>query len=138
MHRINLKGPWEYQPLFAAPTTAGVDLPGRGTVKFPAAWQDFLGNFRGRVCFIRPFNRPTNLDAHERVDLVLDGVGGTAVIRLNQLAVGEISNSELGGRFDITSLLQLHNLLEIEVEWAGSPDEQGGLWAPVALEIVTT
>lgn len=137
MHRINLKGPWEFQPLFASPATPDLELPGRGTVKFPSAWQDFLGDFRGRTRFFRPFNRPTNLDAHERVDLVLDGVGGAAVVRLNQLPVGEIPDSEHTARFDITSLLQLHNVLEIDVEWVGTRDEQGGLWAPVALEIVT-
>lgn len=138
MHRINLKGPWEFQPLNVLPGASDVAIPGRGTVKFPAAWQDFLGDFRGRVEFVRPFNRPTNLDAHERVDLVLDGVGGTAVIRLNQQSVGQIAESEGTGRFDITRLLQLHNLLQIQVEWSCRTGEPGGLWAPVALEIVTT
>ncbi|MDB5334904.1 MAG: hypothetical protein JWN70_523 [Planctomycetaceae bacterium] len=137
MHRINLKGPWEFQPLIASPATPSVELPGRGTVKFPAVWQDFLGDFRGRIRFLRPFNQPTNLDAHERVELVLAGLGGAAVIRLNQQAVGVISNSEHTGRFDITALLQPHNLLEIDVDWSGMSTERGGLWAPVALEIVT-
>ena len=135
MHRINLKGPWEFQLLLSVVVAS--ELPDRGTVKFPADWQDFLGDFRGRTRFIRRFNCPTNLDAHERVDLVLDGAGGFLVIRLNQQAVGVIPASQHSGRFDVTHLLQLHNVLEIDVDWDGSSTEQGGLWAPVALEIVT-
>ncbi len=135
MHRINLKGPWEFQPLSSV--VEGSALPGRGTVKFPVAWQDFLGDFRGSARFIRPFNRPTNLDAHERIDLVLDGIGGSVAVRLNQQAVGAIPASQHSGRFDITHLLQPHNVLEIDVDWDGSSTEQGGLWAPVGLEIFT-
>ncbi|MES2792944.1 MAG: hypothetical protein V4719_25250 [Planctomycetota bacterium] len=137
MHRINLKGPWEFQPLARSTGDTNAELPGRGTVKFPAAWEDFLGDFRGRTRFFRPFNRPTNLDAHERVELVLDGVGGTAVIRLNQQAVGTVGDSEQSARFDITQMLQLHNVLEIDVEWGGASGTPGGLWAPVSLEIST-
>lgn len=136
MHRIKLQGPWEFHPLCSVPTVPGVPLPAPGTVKFPAAWQDFLGDFRGRTRFIRPFNCPTNLDAHERVCLVLDGVGGSAVIRLNQQSVGQISTPQHTARFDISSLLQPHNRLEIEIDWAGTAVELGGLWASVALEIV--
>lgn len=138
MHRINLKGPWEFQPLPKLADDSSARVPDPGTVKFPAAWQDFLGDFRGHTRFLRPFNRPTNLEVHERVHLVLDGVGGHAAIRLNQQAVGEITACEGTGRFDITALLQLHNQLEIDVGWTGLSTEQGGLWAPVALEIVAT
>lgn len=138
MHRIKLKGPWEFQPLPEFPADCAAKVPDRGTVKFPAAWQDFLGDFRGQTRFLRQFNRPTNLEVHERVDLVLDGVGGHAVIRLNQQAVGEIAAAAGTGRFDITALLRPHNLLEIDVEWTGQSTGPGGLWAPVALEIEAT
>lgn len=136
MHRIHLKGPWEFQPQIWGGSESDRTVPPGGTVKFPAAWSDFLGEFRGRARFIRPFNRPTNLESHERVDLVLDGVGGSAVVRLNQQPVGTVSETENSARFEITSLLQLHNTLEICVDWMGNLAEPGGLWAPVALEIV--
>ena len=134
MHWINLKGPWGFQPLEGE--SPGV-LPAAGTVKFPAAWQSFLGDFRGRTLFTRTFNCPTNLDAHERVNLLLDGVSGRARITLNGEFVGAIDNPSPPVRFDITQRLELHNQLQIEVHWEGAADQPGGLWAPVALEILS-
>jgi len=133
MHRINLKGPWGFQPLEGLSSDS---LPEAGTVKFPAAWQSFLGDFRGRTRFSRTFNCPTNLDAHERVNLLLDGVSGQARITLNGKLVGAIDNPAPPARFDITQFLERHNQLQIEVQWEGAADQPGGLWAPVALEII--
>lgn len=137
MHRIHLKGPWEFQPLVGDGSETGRTVPPGGTVKFPAAWGDFLGEFRGQVRFTRPFNRPTNLELHERVDLVLDGVGGSAEVRLNEQPVGRVAEGETSARFEITSLLRPHNILSICVNWASNSPAPGGLWAPVALEIVS-
>jgi len=134
MHRINLKGPWGFQPLEGI---SSGPLPAAGTVKFPADWQNFLGDFRGRTLFTRTFNCPTNLDAHERVNLLLDGVSGRACITLNGKLVGAIDNQSPPVRFDITQRLERHNQLQIEVQWDGAADQRGGLWAPVALEIVS-
>lgn len=134
MHRINLKGPWGYQPLEGNEPGA---LPASGTVKFPAVWQDILGDFRGCVRFSRPFNRPTNLEPQERVNLLFDGIGGRARVSLNEELVGTIDQLEFPIRFEITSLLQLHNQLQIDVDWSGPATESGGLWAPVALEIAS-
>ena len=136
MHRINLKGPWEYRPLSHEKDSGGDPLPAAGTIKFPAEWRGFLGDFNGRARFSRRFNSPTNLEPREQVDLVLDGIGGTAKIRLNQVEVGSIQPPDQTGRFDITNRLSLHNVLEIDVEWDGTVAGKGGLWAPVALEIV--
>lgn len=135
MHRIHLKGPWEFQPLPHHSATLAVRPPIGGTIKFPAAWRDFLGDFAGCVRFTRHFNLPTNLEPQDRVDLVLDGLGGTAEILLNQVPVGSDQPPDQTGRFDITQLLRPHNILEISVEWDGTATGPGGLWAPVALEI---
>ena len=135
MHRIHLKGPWEFQPLSQRSAAVGVPLLVGGTIKFPAAWRDFLGDFAGCVRFTRHFNLPTNLEPRDRVDLVLDGLGGTAEIRLNQVPVGMVQRPDQTGRFDITPLLRPHNILEISLEWNGTATGSGGLWAPVALEI---
>ncbi len=135
IHRIHLKGPWDFRPLQSMPT-ANLSLPAEGTVKFPAAWQDILGDFRGSVRFTRRFNCPTNLEDDDRVHLVFDGIGGSAEVRLNQHPVGSVQLTDQSARFDVTSHLQLHNNLEITIVWEGSSPELGGLWGPVALEIV--
>lgn len=142
VHRINLKGPWDFFPLnrasVASPNFVTQEpLPPAGTVKFPADWQAILGEFRGTVRFTRRFNLPTNLIATDRVDLVLDGVGGTARIVLNQHPVGTIGEPDQTARFDVTSSLRPHNQLEITVDWNGIVPELGGLWGPVALEITS-
>lgn len=142
MHRINLKGPWDFLPLNrisakSSDCSAEGPLPAAGTVKFPADWQAILGDFRGSVRFTRRFNRPSNLVAMDRVELALDGVGGAAVITLNQQPVGTLREPEQRGRFDVTSLLRPHNLLEISIDWNGTVPALGGLWGPVALEITS-
>lgn len=142
MHRINLKGPWDFRPVQGVPAEtaegrADAPLPTPGTVKFPADWQMILGDFRGTVNFTRRFNCPTNLEATDRVDLILDGVNGTAEIKLNQQPVGTVREPNHTARFDVTAALQLHNLLEITINWNGPTTELGGLWAPVALEITS-
>lgn len=134
MHRINLKGPWGFQPLESVEPSP---LPAAGTVKFPADWQSFLGDFRGRTLFTRTFNRPTNLEPQERVNLVFEGVSGQALVTLNGKSVGEIVNATEPVRFDITEVLELHNRLQIEMRWDGPVNLPGGLWAPVALEILS-
>lgn len=142
MHRINLKGPWDYRPVQRMPgeiakSPAGAPLPTAGTVKFPADWQTILGDFRGTLQFTRRFNCPTNLEATDKVYLVLDGVGGTAEIKLNQQPVGTVREPDHTARFDVTAALRLHNLLEITINWNGPATELGGLWGPVALEITS-
>lgn len=136
MHRIHLKGPWEFQPLSAHSAAPNTLLPAGGTIKFPIEWREFLGDFAGRARFTRHFNLPTNLEPQDRVDLVLDGLGGMTEILLNQMPVGMVQPPHQTGRFDITPFLKPHNILVIHVEWDGAAGEAGGLWAPVALEIL--
>jgi beta-galactosidase/beta-glucuronidase len=153
MHRIQLKGPWEYRPVSDSeascdapgPMSAMPDgsrepcgLPPPGTVKFPASWNEFLGEFRGTVEFRRPFNRPTNLSRDDRIDLVLAGVGGMAEVRVNGVHVGSVLAGETQGRFDITGHLRPHNEIRIQVRCLRETPAPCGLWGTVSLEIIET
>ena len=131
-HRMHLKGPWEIEiPAGSNP----VAIPRR--VKLPASWQELFGDFRGSLRFCRRFHKPTNLDEHERVWLVFDGLGGLGRIHVNDHALGTIGPAIPTGEFDITQLLQFTNCLHVDVEFIepAASASPGGLWAPVALEI---
>jgi beta-galactosidase/beta-glucuronidase len=128
---MHLKGPWGYEPVPPAST------PLAGTAKLPAAWQAIVGDFRGQLRFRRRFHQPTNLDPHERVCVVFDGVGGLARVAVNGQVLGTIPAGQGTGEFEITRLLKPNNELLVEIEYApvdGDPTP-GGLWGPVALEI---
>ena len=132
MHRMHLKGPWEFEPL------AGDHPPAAGRVKLPQSWEDAWGEFRGEIRYRRRFHRPTNLDPHERVWIVFDGVGGSARVAVNTHALGNIApGSGLPERFEITLLLQSNNELVVDVSFGADASGPGGLWAPVAIEITS-
>jgi hypothetical protein len=149
MHRIQLKGPWEYRPLSidqgleiaietghsASVPPESLVLPGPGTIKFPVSWEEFLGDFYGIVEFRRPFNCPTNLTSDDRVDLVLGGIGGDAHIVFNGISLGSIADKTGYGRFDITPHLRLHNVIRVTVTRLVGMFDPCGLWGPVSLEI---
>ncbi len=116
IHTIRLRGPWELTPLRSAAATSKM-LPGGEPLGFelqtitqqlPAAWDDVLPGFRGTVRYSRRFGRPTNLEAHERVWLVVADVAGSPTIRLNGENVSDLS-------VDVTDRLLERNLLQIEV-----------------------
>jgi hypothetical protein len=101
----------------------------------PCRWGEAgLADFEGRVRFRRRFGYPGRIDAHERVWLTFEGVGGDAEIRLNDHALGRRSAPEQGEafEFDVTSLLQARNELIVDVV---GTERQGGLWGEVALEV---
>jgi len=152
IHRIQLKGPWGYRPLehdlvsknpeinadSGRPTSPQVDLPLPSTVKFPIVWADFLGDYFGTVEIRRPFNRPTNLSANERVDLIFEDSRGISEILLNGISLGnfpaipEVTESV---RFDVTTKLRLHNEIRVRVVRTGSTPAPCGIWGTVCLEI---
>ena len=139
-HRMHLRGPWEFEWIEEfSPSEALLNNPvaaPTGRVKMPADWQTAFGNRAGTVRLRRRFGRPTNLDLDERVFIVFDGVGGVARISVNGVLLGTIENSTQTLRFEITTLLEASNLLEVELTYSKG-DEQahpGGLWAPVAIE----
>lgn len=132
-HPIRLRGPWTvYGPGPAAPDSAPV------TAHLPADWRTLFGDRAGRARFVRRFNRPTNLDVDERVYIVLANVGGAVTLRVNGEPVESAPAADRSACiFDITSRLQPHNELEIEIEFhpLQHPDAPGGVWQPVTIEI---
>jgi len=123
-HRIRLRGPWEYEPV-----SGPEPLPAPGRMTMPCRWKDGgLPGFAGTVRFRRHFGYPGRLDAFERVWLTFAGLTGIAHIRLNGQNLGVLTAA---GEFEITSLLQNRNILEVDVEG----QENAGLWGDVALEI---
>ncbi len=144
-HVIRLRGPWELEPV--ARFGGCGELPAGGRTRVPGDWGELLGDdFAGRVRYTRRFNRPTNLEPDERVWLVVAAVDHQARLALNGQPFAELSTGAAAARDDITPLLRLHNVLEIEVtlpaetyhdrtargDRAGKP---GGLVGEVRLEI---
>ncbi len=140
-HRMYLKGPWQYEWLSregSPKSEAGsIDHTGTGKVKMPASWQACFGSVLGRVRFRRRFHRPSNLEPHERVFVVFDGVGGAADVKVNGAEMGSIFNASEPVSFDVTNVLETSNELVVDIEFdSNSADEgAGGLWAPVAIEV---
>ena len=127
VHRMFLKGPWEVRRLDR-------DEPSR-RVTMPASWQTiFPGSSAGRAEFRRTFNQPTNLEAHEHVWIVFQGVRGAAWVDLNEQRLGGIEIGDETAEFEITPHLWQHNELVVQLTLEDG-DPPGGLWGPVALEI---
>jgi beta-galactosidase/beta-glucuronidase len=134
-HVIRLRGPWEYEPL--ARTFVAADgtrrestdeLPPAGRVHLPSDWGASLGaEFRGRVRYSRRFGLPTNLESHEQVWLVVDGVDYFGTVALNGHALGEAIGFQSSREFDIRSFLVERNLLTLDVDL---PLYEGGAAAP--------
>jgi hypothetical protein len=146
-HRIRLRGPWRYEPLaHARPDGAlGIgrsseSLPAAGTARFPATWEELLGEFRGRVSFRRRFHRPNNLEPDERVFVVLENVALTGAVSVNGQSLGALDPRTRGFSADVTDLLSGNDELHIELEWTGETSEQAGvpLWTTAAIEIRST
>ncbi|HVX61650.1 MAG TPA: hypothetical protein VHC19_13640, partial [Pirellulales bacterium] len=119
-HVIRLRGPWEFEVLSGADSAACEDAPARATTgkaRLPCDWSETLGRaFRGRVRYRRRFNRPTGLDSHERVWLVVEGVDAFGQATLNGQALGEVRGYALPASFDVTELLAPNNELLLDVE----------------------
>lgn len=153
-HVIRLRGPWEcVQVVAQTPLAEGtlaessVSLPDV-RIKTPADWADTLGpDFRGRVGYSRRFNRPTNLEPHDRVWLVVEGVDARGRVALDGHGLGMIDGYALPAEWDITAFLQPSGVIMIEVELPptgvshppparpGRESLAGGLIGEVRLEI---
>jgi hypothetical protein len=141
-YRIQLRGPWEFEPLTRAdigPDGAIVwtteALPPAGRAQLPASWQDVLGDFRGRVRFRRRFHRPTNLTVDDRVRIVFEAVGGSGPVSINEHEIGRLQASDKSQAFEITRLLRGNDELVVELECTSVADAQTGLYGAVLLEI---
>lgn len=139
LHRINLKGPWQYEHLDGEPlpelATRKPILDG-SRVKMPSDWQAAFGTRRGRIRFSRRFHMPTNLSETERVHIAFDGVGGAVTVALNGHPIGGLRTNTSKISFDVTELLQPSNMLVADVSYDAETDgELGGLWSAVGIEI---
>jgi hypothetical protein len=154
MHTIRLRGPWRVEPVkrfvreadgsFRAATD---DLPPASEAKMPADWSGTLGpDFLGVVRYGRNFNRPTNLEPHERVWLVVEPPQSCGLIHINGTELGRVKFGGQPGRFDITPFLKDYNAVVIDVAHpelneqghaldAGNIYIAGGLVGEVRLEI---
>lgn len=101
----------------------------------PAGWQDLFGDWTGRARFTRRFNRPTNLEPHERVLIVLEHPVGRADVQLNGRTLGTAQHGEESARFDVTGILRPMNVLVIDVEVNSQHARAGELWEAVVIEI---
>lgn len=130
---MHLKGPWEFEWVSGPAEKAG----STGRVTMPADWRSMFGDASGTVRFRRRFHRPTNLEEHERVFIVFDGLGGTASVAVNGQQLGTVHSPQHSAEFEITRRLEPSNILTVEVEFdaAVRRDDRGGLWGPVALEV---
>lgn len=139
-HRIYLRGPWPYTPLAIVQHCGGdaSPLPAPGIARMPASWQSLFGDYRGNVLFQRKFNRPSNLEDNERVLIVFEAVRGDGTVILNGHLLGSIGTSNAPQQFDVTSLLQGHEVLVVDLTFSERLQDPmpGGLFAPVVLEIV--
>ena len=148
LHRINLKGPWNYEWL-DGPHRRNTSSPGEddsefsevllnhSRVRMPSSIEDAWGAVTGTVRFRRRFQRPTNLDPHERVHIAFDGLGGSARVLLNEKQIAELRDVESTRSVDVTEQICPTNTLTVDLHW--NPDESaqsaGGLWGAVAIEI---
>lgn len=146
VHRIHLKGPWEYAWLDTE-NSDGANVATSGRMQMPCEWRSIFGNRSGRVQFSRRFHRPTGLEPGDVVRIVFDGIGGAATIGLNGEPLiswheHETSQTRKTDALacDITSLLQPANQLVVELEFDPGldTDARGGLWGPVAIEITSS
>jgi hypothetical protein len=110
----------------------------------PADWAALFGaDFRGCVRYSRSFQKPTGLDGHERVWLVVEPPRSCGSIRLNEHVLGSVRFGAAAGRFEVTLRLTDRNRLEIDVTHPELDDDGnsiddsgiGGLVGEVRLEI---
>ena len=137
VHRINLRGPWDYAWQEPNAGHHSVAFAISGTVSMPQEWRSLFGDVGGCARFQRKFHRPTNLEPHERVFIVLTEARGTGSVKLNETPLGEFTANATEHKFDVTKALEPFNVLTVELTHCPSeaPDQSGGLYGVVAIEI---
>ncbi|MCG8585686.1 MAG: hypothetical protein MI757_13345 [Pirellulales bacterium] len=86
------------------------------------------------VEFRRAFNRPSNLEPHERVYVSIRSPKETGRVAVNGAALGEMS-TESEAAFDVTRILEDHNHLVITL--AATTDTTALPFDETAIEIRT-
>ncbi len=114
-HRINLKGPWEFEWITEASPCCPAVTSGRVTM--PADWQSLFGDSSGRAIFRRRFNTPTNLTPADRVFAVFDAIGGIGSVSLNGVKIGNLVSSTAPQQFAMSHALQRFNELTVALQY---------------------
>ena len=135
IHRIRLKGPWEWAVPTASPAVAWI----WSRIRLPDEWAR-LPEQAGPVWFRRRFHTPTGITPTDRVRLAIPTTHRQVAVNLNghSLVAISLANPEPEAivRFEISGHLADRNLLEIILEGGVSPTNvDGGLGHPVVLEI---
>lgn len=101
----------------------------------PCGWEQLFGSASGTATFSRKFHRPSNLEPHERVLIVLTGVGGEGTLSLNDKPLSQFAATDSTVEADATSELRPFNVLAVQITFDPAARVAGGLFAPVVLEI---
>src|SRR4051794_40863660 len=121
MHTIRLRGPWLVEPSvrFALPLSSREIhplVPPPTQQKMPGDWSESVNaDFFGIVRYVRSFGRPTGLEPHDSVWLVVEPPRSSGSVQLNGQFLGTVRIGEPPGRFEIISLLEERNQLVIHV-----------------------
>lgn len=112
-HVIRLRGPWEYEPLERADPSGVGEVP---RVHLPLGEGESLPEaIHGRMRFRRWFNQPRQLDEHEQVWIVIEGLTQPAEVRLNDQPLGCIEANIRLAQFEITTHLERRNRLTFDM-----------------------
>ncbi len=138
VHRIRLKGPWEW----AVPTASPAQAWTWSRIRLPEEWR-CLPSITGPVWFRRRFQAPTGITPTDQIRLVLSTLSSRINVNLNgrtlPASTSPAAASEARISFDLTPALADRNLLEIVFADGISPTESNlGLGNPVVLEIETS
>ena len=140
-HWIRLRGPWRVSWIAADGTARSAQR-----VTLPSDWKSFAAEHCGTGRFERTFQKPTQLDADERVCITLTNVGADVQCQINGVPVPRLP-TPLGDAtcwpadeccsFDVTEHLQSTNRLTLEMRVPEATPLPVGLHEPVLIEIVT-
>lgn len=103
----------------------------------PCEWRRIFGEAVGTARFRRKFHKPTNLESHEVVKIVMTEVRGAGVVSLNDNRLADFSSSGEAVEIEITPFLNPFNELSIELKFdpVVNSGVQGGLFGVTAIEI---
>lgn len=132
-HQISLRGPWQYEWLSPPPD----HQPPSGRCTLPLDWETEWGRVVGIVACHRWFHRPTNLETHETVWVIAEGVRGGRRVCLNGQLLEDLAADQSVVALEVTNRLQRRNQLSIELSVDPVSLAPAGLAGPVRLEIRT-
>ena len=151
LHRILLKGPWEYvggtDSVHSNAEKPARIAESRSRIHLPATWGEISEwldtRSPGKTSqhpafeFARWFHQPTNLETGESVWLVINGLTGAVSIHLNDVHIRPAIAGEHAWESEITSLLKLRNHLVLRLEPHSPSDDRSAqmIWESVALEM---